>query len=237
MRFVISLMLSFALAVGSGIAKPKLDIPETGFDFGFIFQNSIVSHKYLLRSVGDERVEITSVKPGCGCTKAPVGKNILEPGDSTWIELVFDSKHFQGSLTKGAFIYSSDTTGRHQIIFSGYIINNAQNTQPVSITPYKLDISQLSSKPRTEMEFTLKNGSNQDLTLTLVDFPEDYVTIDFPEKLAGGQSATGKIRLTDTALKEEFEKSFTFEANDPQHSRFTVPIKRTVFKVDRSSSK
>ena len=64
-------------------AGPALAIEEDSFDFGYVPQRSKIAHVFWLKSVGDETLKITKVTPGCGCTKAPLEKSELAPGDST----------------------------------------------------------------------------------------------------------------------------------------------------------
>jgi hypothetical protein len=100
------------------------------------------------------------------------------------------------------------------------------STYPVVIRPYKLDISQFGEKVRDKMRFSISNVSDEDLTLDLIAVPTELAEIELPEKIKAGQSAEGVLTLTPEALDKSFEKSFTFELDDDQFSRFTVPIKR-----------
>jgi hypothetical protein len=43
---------------------PKLLIPQTIFDFGNVPPQSIISHYYLVKNVGDDTLKIQEVKPG-----------------------------------------------------------------------------------------------------------------------------------------------------------------------------
>ncbi|MCB2202273.1 DUF1573 domain-containing protein [bacterium] len=229
-----TVLSSIILVLAAGaFAGPELSTPNDAFDFGYLPQNSVVTHKFTLKSVGDETLVIERIKPGCGCTKVPLEKNTLEPGDSTIVELIFDTQHFHGSMSKGAYIYANDTTDRHLIGFYANVVTRPESMNPITIKPYKLDISQISSKPRTELDFTVTNTSNQPLDLFVVDYPPDYVTIDLPKHLKAGETGTGRIKLTDSAIKMQFEKSFTFGVTDEKGTRFTIPIKRTIFGADQ----
>lgn len=108
------------------------------------------------------------------------------------------------------------------------VVRRPDSTYPVIIKPYKLDISQFGEKVRDKMKFTITNVSDKDLDISLVYAPSDFVEVDLPKSVAAGKSAEGEIQLSPTALDENLEKSFTFELNDEKHSRFTVPIKRSV---------
>ena len=44
--------------------EPKVLIPEPKFDFGLIPAGSVVSHYYLIKSVGTDTLKIERVRPG-----------------------------------------------------------------------------------------------------------------------------------------------------------------------------
>lgn len=46
------------------LATPRLTLPETSFDFGFVPQHSTISHKFWLISSGDDTLKILKVVPG-----------------------------------------------------------------------------------------------------------------------------------------------------------------------------
>ena len=113
------------------------------------------------------------------------------------------------------------------------VVLHPDSTYPVVIEPYKIDLSQFSEKKVDRREFEISNLSDQDLELTLIDAPVHMMKIDLPDKIRAGKTAKGKVTLKDEALEDSFEKSFTFELNDENQTRFTVPVKRTL----RTSSK
>ncbi|MBN2226636.1 MAG: hypothetical protein JW763_04675 [candidate division Zixibacteria bacterium] len=61
---ILLLMLGIFLWSGVALAQPKLTIPESIFDFGYVPQNSKISHAFWLHSTGTEDLKILSVKPG-----------------------------------------------------------------------------------------------------------------------------------------------------------------------------
>ena len=46
------------------VAAPRLTIPETEFDFGFVPQNAKISHVFWLHSSGTDTLKIVQVNPG-----------------------------------------------------------------------------------------------------------------------------------------------------------------------------
>jgi len=67
MKRLIGLLAALFLVVygvGSVSAAPRMEIPETVFDFGYVPQHSKISHDFWLRSIGDDTLKILKVVPG-----------------------------------------------------------------------------------------------------------------------------------------------------------------------------
>ena len=60
----LSLLIVVLVAAGSLMAAPRLDIEEDSFDFGFVPQNSKITHSFWLKSTGDDTLRIIRVVPG-----------------------------------------------------------------------------------------------------------------------------------------------------------------------------
>lgn len=45
-------------------SAPRLTLPESAFNFGFVPQNAKVSHEFWLHSTGDDLLKILKVVPG-----------------------------------------------------------------------------------------------------------------------------------------------------------------------------
>lgn len=227
-RIMIAAALLALAGVSAATAAPKLGISEENFDFGYVPQNAKVSHVYWLKAEGTDSVKIANVVPGCGCTKAPLEKNLLGPGDSTRLEVIFDTRSYSGLVTKRPTIQFSDGTPDAHITFNCNVSVRPDSTYPITISPYKLDLTQAGEKVRSEMKFTITNSSDQDLSLALISLPTDLATVTIPKAVKAGKTAEGTIKLTKAGLDAEFEKAVTLQVSDSKNSRFTIPVKRAV---------
>ena len=115
-----------------------------------------------------------------------------------------------------------------KVIITSHVVRRPDSTYPVIVKPYKLDISQFGQSVRDKMKFTIRNVSDQSVNLRLIAAPTSLMSIELPETIEAGKSAKAVVILDESALNQNFEKSFTFELNDESASRFTVPVKRTV---------
>jgi len=57
-------LIGALLVAGQTTAAPRLTMPETSFDFGFVPQNAKISHVFWLHSTGDDSLKIVQVVPG-----------------------------------------------------------------------------------------------------------------------------------------------------------------------------
>jgi hypothetical protein len=49
---------------GQASNAPTIQIPETSYDFGEVFEGEKISHDFKVKNTGAEPLEITQVKPG-----------------------------------------------------------------------------------------------------------------------------------------------------------------------------
>jgi hypothetical protein len=52
------------LWVAAAYGAPRLTLPESSFDFGYVPQNSTISHVFWMHSTGDDTLRIIRVVPG-----------------------------------------------------------------------------------------------------------------------------------------------------------------------------
>ena len=64
--------------------------------------------KIQIKNEGDELLKIDEVKPGCGCTTAPLDKNELKPGEVATLNVTFNINSYSGNVAKSISIRSND---------------------------------------------------------------------------------------------------------------------------------
>jgi hypothetical protein len=65
LQIATTLLLVFVLVAASAVmAAPRLVLPETTFNFGFVPQNAKISHDFWLYSKGEDSLHILKVVPG-----------------------------------------------------------------------------------------------------------------------------------------------------------------------------
>ena len=68
-------------------------------------KGEVVQHVYEVTNTGDKPLYINSVQPACGCTAPDYTKDAIAPGEKGQVTLSFDSKNFNGAVTKTAQVF------------------------------------------------------------------------------------------------------------------------------------
>lgn len=98
----------------SGLTKeqrenaPKISFEKETFDFGKIKPGEKFNYAYKFTNVGKSDLIIRKTKASCGCTTTMPEKSILSPGESSQINIIFDSTGLKGPQHKTVFVYCND---------------------------------------------------------------------------------------------------------------------------------
>ena len=181
LKLVLSMMILIftplpALAEGGGA---KIFLPQTVWEFGRIPEGSEVSHVYPIKNIGTDTLKITEIKTSCGCTKAPLNKWAIAPGDSGKIEFIFAAGRHEGEEVKSASISSNDTSlSEVKIFLSGKLVVNISFSLPVTISPSRIDFDSAGEGSDDKRQLQIRNISPADLTVDVLDYPWDWVELD-----------------------------------------------------------
>jgi thiol-disulfide isomerase/thioredoxin len=143
--------------------RPIISVDDPVVDFGEHWASPTMEHTFRIRNTGDAPLEITQVRPTCGCTVARDYPRTIEPGQTGDFPFTLNVARYQGPYTKPIFVMSNDPdqpqikldmkgVAQQQIetqprgAFFGVLQGNAPQTRTVTITnntetPLKLEIN------------------------------------------------------------------------------------------------
>jgi len=155
-------------------------------------------------------------------------KTVIAVGDSSKLEIIFNTKTYKSKVTKRPKIQTNEGPPDKRVSITATITPRPDSTYPIRIKPYKLDMSQLSDKVIDKAEFTISNISEEKLDVEMITFSKELFDVELPESIGPGKTIKAVVKLKKDATDKSFEKSFTIELSDQYKSRFTVPVKRIV---------
>lgn len=102
----------------------ELKYIEDFFDFGSIIQGEVVTHTFYFRNIGTEDLIIKDLIPDCGCTQPKIEKKVLKPGEEGFVEVIFDSKGWQGSQYKSVTLRTNSIIREKSVTIKANVISN-----------------------------------------------------------------------------------------------------------------
>lgn len=221
---IVSLSDSVSGAGGQD-GKPRLNLSEEYWYFGFLSTGAVVSHDFWIRNIGGDTLRITKVTPGCGCTTAPLSKEAIPPGDSARLSVVFDTKNMLGKMIKDVSILSNDPDKPSALIrFMGAL--NSVHPQ-VKIKPNTIRFfPSATNNNRMQKTLLVSNGFSSSIDLKVIDYPRSLIKITpISTKVKAGSTVSFEVEQTAIATAEaDALGSITFEFSGPENERISIPL-------------
>lgn len=104
---LLTLLWVTAIVAGRAEAQPGAVFSETVIDVGAVNKGERASYEFTVQNEGDQVLQITEVKPSCGCTVTEYDKTI-KPGGSGKITAVVDTTNFKGPIAKSVKVFTND---------------------------------------------------------------------------------------------------------------------------------
>src|SRR6516225_1848211 len=92
------------------VSGARIAFAASNFDFGKADAGTLVKHEFVFTNTGDETLEVTSVRPSCGCTATGEWDKKVEPGMTGKIPVQFNSTSYGGEVHKTIFVACNDST-------------------------------------------------------------------------------------------------------------------------------
>ena len=90
------------------LAQPHIQFSSTSFNFDKVQPTDQPQHDFIFTNTGPGVLEITDVRPHCGCTTAGAWDRQIQPGKTGKIPLAFNPSSFSGPISKGATVVCND---------------------------------------------------------------------------------------------------------------------------------
>jgi hypothetical protein len=169
--------------------QPKLVLSQNSWDFGIVQHPRKAELLLGVTNEGTAELVITKVDSSCGCTATKIGKQVLQPRDTTQIKVVFDSKGKTGASTAKLTIKSNDPANPElTFMLNGFVRRSVQmdpaygvgfrmldpnenRTQTVKLTNQELAPMNPQLKPLASGKFsaelrTLQPGREYEVAIT-----------------------------------------------------------------------
>ncbi|MCX6996387.1 MAG: DUF1573 domain-containing protein [Kiritimatiellaeota bacterium] len=145
---------------GGGHA-PKLVCDQPVYNFGELDSAGEVEHTFVLRNAGDLSLQIRSLRPTCGCTVGKLADEIVRPGGTTTVSVVFVLRGREGPQSKLLYVLSDDPAQpEFPLTLEGKVV------EPVSVEPRILFFGRLDAAAAATGTVAVTANDHQPLQIT-----------------------------------------------------------------------
>lgn len=214
------LLLIFLVLPTTVLAAPRLQAEAPLFNFGRVAEGSKTSHTFRFQNTGDAPLIISKVRSSCGCTAALLSAKKLAPGEWGELKTTFNSKGFQGSVTKTVHVYSNDPDQpQTKFRLQGKV------QKELMVTPRRLRFSAGKDKAPFAATINLRNDGSTQLFLSDLKTTSEELQADLSSsQLAPGESVQIAIRLAPNADKNRFAGYVTLRTSSPRTPTLRIPV-------------
>ncbi|MDZ7897156.1 MAG: DUF1573 domain-containing protein [Arcicella sp.] len=86
---------------------PVMQVDSPTVDLGKIYEGDTIMHTYKFKNTGNMPLVLSAVNASCGCTTPSYSTDPVQPGESGYIKVKFNSKGKEGKLNKTVTAYAN----------------------------------------------------------------------------------------------------------------------------------
>ena len=198
MRQLSIVLLGIALPVLLS-AQPRLQM-QSVVDWGVVTprgsltKQQTVQYRVPIKNTGDKTLVISSVRPQCGCTTAPLERDTLKPGEETGMNITLTLPAGSGVIDKYVTVYSNDSAGAHVVKL------RAEVQRPLQLSSSFLGFNQGRVGEPTRSKISLTSFVDEPVTLTLMPLTSGLTVIG-PASVIAQKNVPVPIEVEYTPVK------------------------------------
>lgn len=208
-------------------AQPRAVLPEPIFDAGKVAKGESIVHDFLIRNAGEAPLQITDVRPACGCTVADFDRTIA-PGETGKVHATLDSSTFDGPISKTITVLTNDPVNPKLTLAVKAEVQPYLFIQP----GYARFVQAQQSEPGSVRQI-LFTTTFDDLRILDVQSPYPFLDVTYREATEADEpreQATGRQWVVDLTL--DYAKApvgtlaeyVTIRTNHPNQAVLKLPV-------------
>ncbi len=99
-----------------------VQIIDSSYNFGKVTDGEIVEYNYRFKNTGTKPLIVTNVGASCGCTVPEKPEQPIQPGETGFIKVKFDSKGRVGNAHKTVTVSSNAEPAFPELLLTGEVV-------------------------------------------------------------------------------------------------------------------
>ncbi|MEM6793969.1 MAG: DUF1573 domain-containing protein [Acidobacteriota bacterium] len=221
---ILLLSLPALLAVAQGTAPKALPV-EPIKNFDIVAKGESIEHVFEIKNDGDALLEITDVRPACGCTVASFDREIA-PGATGRIYAKLDTSDFAGPISKSIAVFTNDSANPKL-----QLAMKAKVKPYIGVSPGYARYIYVQGEVIQPIVQTLWAQDNSDIEIVEVNSPYDYLQVSYRPAVGEERSdkSTGQqwriqVDLAKDAPVGALRKYVEVITSHPKQKQVKIPV-------------
>ncbi len=233
MKSVLFVLLFVSALITESQAQPKISFDKKRHNFGDVIYGSMPTTFFKFVNTGNEALILKKVNSSCGCTSPFWTRDSVQPGDSGFIKVVFNSRGYKNKdFAKSVFVQSNAKTNKYDnndkmvvLYITGHVVPKDKFVPqyPVEVSTNMIRYGKIVQGKKYTEKFKIYNKGDSTLTVINIKQNAGLKFITKPEHIVippGDSITVNLIYPTKNANPGNFYDIFKLETN--------IPVKQTV---------
>lgn len=180
LTLIITIITLMGMIYGTASAQQEPNIQIEGgftYDWGDVKpEDSPLKAKIKIMNTGNADLKISKVKPGCGCTTAPLEKDVIPPGGNTFLDVSLRMDTYTGDVTKTIMIESNDPNKKRSMLRLKFNV-----VRPYKLFPRFLSFNRMYLNEESSGRVVINNNTNEPMTITKIEMEPEDLNISIKE--------------------------------------------------------
>lgn len=227
---IVRTVLALALVACAPLAfaqegAPRAEPLDPIKDFEVVAKGEVLHHAFQIRNSGSSVLEVTDVRPACGCTVADYDRSIA-PGETGEIRIQVKTDNFAGPISKTVAVFTNDTDNAKL-----QLVVKADVKPYITVLPGFARYNYVQGEPVETVPQTIWAETEENLEILAVNSPSDALKVTYREATEEERNPKGQGRqwrleftLSENAPVGALRDYVTVELNHPKQQLAKIPI-------------
>lgn len=206
---------------------PQIKFKENSWDFGKVKEGQVKTHEFEFENTGDASLVIKRVRTSCGCAAALVSEKTIEPGKKGEIKVTFNSRGYEGSVSKYVYVESNDQAQSvMQLVISATV--EVPPSPRIDLERYNFDSGLILEGEPILAQSVVINRGEQELRVSFSHRDAKYFhngdEISSELKIAAGKEAEVEIKIPARSRQGLIREYILLKSNDTRRPSLSFYI-------------
>ncbi len=229
MRKVIPIIIALCIT-SVAFSQPKFEFVGNAVkDWGKVMQDQgPLKTTIKIKNTGNKLLEIYGVKPGCGCTTAPIDKKLLNPGDVATVKVDLKIEKDSGPITKGIEFTTNDPKNDR----IDYLLK-ANVKIPIELFPKFMNLGAVNLNTEMTARIVLSNHTNKNITVLGATTSDTKLKTNIKKGFvfkAGSHNSVEGVLMT--GVEGVYDAKILLRTDSKKHPLIEIPVRGVVGKPE-----